>query len=151
MITGGLALIILIATVIAGVNGEWGSVAVGAVIIVILLALGSAGRTNARAYNNFVNHWARGGRSYGDSEVERMKRTERLRRELREERKLPPDPSRVLGVKTAGNILETQGTTMKCSWCGHDMEEFNRIRYSSGAEFVTYKCPNCKKEVPVKQ
>lgn len=61
MITGILAIIILIATCCAGANGEWGTVVVGVVIIVLLLALGSASRTQDRAYNNFVDYWADGG------------------------------------------------------------------------------------------
>lgn len=61
MITGALALVFLIAVIAAANNGEWGTVAVGAVIIVLLLALGSAGRTTSRAYNNFVDYWADGG------------------------------------------------------------------------------------------
>ena len=61
MITGMLAVIFLIAMYAAGSNGEWGSVAVGAVIVVLLLMLGSAGRDNAKAYNNFVDYWANGG------------------------------------------------------------------------------------------
>ena len=61
MITGALVVIFLIAMYAAGSNGEWGSVAVGAVIVVLLLMLGSAGRDNAKAYNNFVDYWANGG------------------------------------------------------------------------------------------
>lgn len=61
MITGALAIIFLIAVSCALANGEWGTVAVGAVIIVLLLALGSASRTQDRAYNNFVDYWADGG------------------------------------------------------------------------------------------
>ena len=61
MITGALAIIFLIAVGCAWANGEWGTVAVGVVIIVLLLALGSASRTQDRAYNNFVDCWADGG------------------------------------------------------------------------------------------
>lgn len=61
MITGLIAVVFVIAMYCAGSNGEWGSVAVGAVIVLVLLGLGSGARTNARAYNNFVDHWADGG------------------------------------------------------------------------------------------
>ena len=61
MITGVIVFVLAIAMIAAGSNGEWGSVAVGAVIVVILFAFSSAGRENARAYNNFVDYWARGG------------------------------------------------------------------------------------------
>ena len=58
MITGTIAVVFIIAMIAAGNNGEWGSVAIGAVIVVLLLALGSASRKQDRAYNNFVDHWA---------------------------------------------------------------------------------------------
>lgn len=61
MITGILVGLFLIAMYCAGCNGEWGSVAVGAVIVVLLIALSSAGRGNARAYNNFRDYWRDGG------------------------------------------------------------------------------------------
>lgn len=58
MITGTIAVVFIIAMIAAGNNGEWGSVAIGAVIVVLLLALGSTSRKQDRAYNNFVDHWA---------------------------------------------------------------------------------------------
>ena len=58
MITGAIAVLFVIAMICAADNGEWGSVAVGAVIVVLLLALGSTSRKQDRAYNNFVDHWA---------------------------------------------------------------------------------------------
>lgn len=61
MITGTIAVVFIIAMIAAGDNGEWGSVAVGAVIVILLLALGAAGRQESRAYNNFVDYWADGG------------------------------------------------------------------------------------------
>lgn len=61
MITGILAGLFLIAIYCSAGNGEWGSVAVGAVIVVVLLMLGSAGRKCNRAYGNFVDYWSEGG------------------------------------------------------------------------------------------
>lgn len=58
MITGAIVFVFLIAMYCAGSNGEWGSVAVGAVIVILALALGSAGRKCNRAYGNFVDHWS---------------------------------------------------------------------------------------------
>lgn len=62
MITGTIAVVFIIAMIAAGNNGEWGSVAIGAVIVVLLLALGATSRSQDRAYNNFVDHWANKGR-----------------------------------------------------------------------------------------
>lgn len=61
MITGTIAAVFVIAMIAAGDNGEWGSVAVGAVIVLLLLALGSASRSCDRAVNNFVDYWEHGG------------------------------------------------------------------------------------------
>ena len=58
MITGILTALFLMAMYCSAGNGEWGSVAVGAVVVVLLLALGSAGRSVNRAYGNFVDYWA---------------------------------------------------------------------------------------------
>ena len=61
MITGLIALVLLVPVIAGAGNDEWGVVAVFAVLIVILLAFGSASREQDRAYNNFVDYWARGG------------------------------------------------------------------------------------------
>lgn len=61
MITGAIAIVFIIAMIACADNGEWGSFAVGAVIVVLLLAIGSAGREQARAHNNFVRYWSDGG------------------------------------------------------------------------------------------
>ena len=151
VITGILAIVILIATIVAGANGEWGAAAIGAVLIVLLLALGSAGRTTSRAYNNFVDYWANGsGRKRRSPEAERMKRLEEAQKRWREEDKLPSDPNLVNGVQTAGTVLPNQKTTRTCGMCGGTMDEFSRITYGSGATYVTYVCRKCKRRTPVK-
>ena len=58
MITGFIVFVFVVAMIAAGDNGEWGSVAVGAVIVILLIALASAGGKVDRAYGNFVDHWA---------------------------------------------------------------------------------------------
>lgn len=61
MITGAIVIVLIIAVVCCASNGEWGSVAVGVVLMLILLGLGAAGREDARAHNNFVRYWSEGG------------------------------------------------------------------------------------------
>ena len=61
MFTGILVGIFLIAMYCASGNGEWGSVVVGAVIVILLIALRMASIGNARAYNNFRDYWKDGG------------------------------------------------------------------------------------------
>lgn len=61
MITGILAILIIIGMICSGSEGMMGSVAIGAVIVVLLLAIGSKSRDQAKAYNNVVHYWADGG------------------------------------------------------------------------------------------
>lgn len=146
MITGAIVFVIAVAMIASANEGQWGSVAVGAVIIVLALALASAGRSNARAYNNFVNYWSKGGPDGEASRGSVRRRT--VTRRVGPDRET--DKRYVNGVRTAGDVMRLRGTTIPCRMCGGVMEEFSRIRYSSGAEFVTYECPRCRKQIPVK-
>ena len=56
-----VCIIIGIAMFAAAGNGEWGSVAVGAVIVLLLLCLRGEGKKVDRAYGNAVDYWAKGG------------------------------------------------------------------------------------------
>ena len=58
MITIIIALFIGFLLYVTGSNGEWGSFAVGAVILIGVIALGSAFRSTSRAYGNFIDYWA---------------------------------------------------------------------------------------------
>lgn len=62
MITGAISLVILIGVIAAANNGEWGSVAIGAIIILLLLAIGAGSRKCDRAFNNMVDYWDKQGR-----------------------------------------------------------------------------------------
>ena len=57
-----ISVVLMIAMVVAGEKGEWGSVAVGAVIVVLLLSMACAGGKVNRAYGNFVDYWDGGSR-----------------------------------------------------------------------------------------
>ena len=61
MITGAIAFLFVIAMIAAVGNGEWGVVAVCAVIVVLMLMAGSTIREDSKAVNNVVDYWARGG------------------------------------------------------------------------------------------
>lgn len=151
MITGAIAIIFLIAAIVAASNGEWGSFAIGAVIVVVLLGIGSASREDARAHVNWMHYWADGG-----PEGERRRAEEERRRKVQREKRRTAQTERVAtrsvngGIETAGRIMRMQDTTYPCPACGHQMQEFKRIGYSSGSEFVTYRCHRCGKELPVK-
>lgn len=61
MITILIALFIGFLLYVTGSNGEWGPFAVGAVILVGVIILGSACRSTSRAYGNFIDYWEKGG------------------------------------------------------------------------------------------
>jgi hypothetical protein len=61
VITGLLAVVFIIGMIACAGNGEWGAFGVGAVIVILLLSLGSVSRRDDRAYNNFMDYWSEGG------------------------------------------------------------------------------------------
>ena len=62
MVTGLIVFVICIAVLPTAIgNGEWGVVAVVAVVSLLLLLGASLGREHDRAYNNAVSYWAKGG------------------------------------------------------------------------------------------
>ena len=62
MITGAIALLMLVVVLPAALgNGEIGTVLIAVVIAVLALAIGSACRSESKAYNNFIDYWADGG------------------------------------------------------------------------------------------
>ena len=56
-----LCVLLGIAMFAAAGNGEWGSVAVGAVIVLLLIGMACGSRKCDRAYRNCVDYWANGG------------------------------------------------------------------------------------------
>lgn len=42
-------------------NGQWGTAALGAIILVVLIAMAADDRKNTRAWTNMRDYWAEGG------------------------------------------------------------------------------------------
>lgn len=62
MIAALVSVILFIAVIIpAAGNGEWGTVGVTVVIMLVMLGIGSAARWERKAYYNAIDYWARGG------------------------------------------------------------------------------------------
>lgn len=62
MVTGLIVFVICIAVLPTAIGkGEWGVVAVVAVVSLLLLWGAALGREHDRAYNNAVSYWAKGG------------------------------------------------------------------------------------------
>lgn len=83
MITGLIAVLFLISMFASAGNGEWGSVAVGAVIVIVLLAIGASSRESDRAYNNVVDYWANGMGSGSQVSVKERNRDSEKKRGMR--------------------------------------------------------------------
>ena len=58
VIIGFLAFMVIF---VAVSEGEWGTVGVAAVIVLLLMLASSCERKEWRAYSNFVDYWSRGG------------------------------------------------------------------------------------------
>lgn len=58
MITAILVFVFGVGVYAAANNGEWGTVAVGVVIILLLIGIRSACVHESKAYNNFTDYWA---------------------------------------------------------------------------------------------
>lgn len=143
MITGAIAIVFIIAMIAAAGNGEWGSVAVGAVIVVFLLALGSASREQDRAYNNFVDYWANGGPRKTKAKTKRdttafevREPTEREKREAKEKRERHAEEIRA-------DLKREYGKAVVCHYCGR----FVRVRpervVTSEGMMLMYDCTRC--------
>lgn len=163
MITGTIAVVFIVAMIASAGDGEWGAFAVGAVIVVFLLALGAASREDDRAYLNWRHYWATGEplwknngkrttpqRAGHVSRREKREAAEKRRRYIEERRRAENDPSYVDGLRTAGVLMQTQRTTHTCPMCDGTADEFNRVQYSSGSVFVNYMCRRCGRKWPVK-
>ena len=53
--------IMLVCIYAAEGDGQWGSIVVGVVLIILAIGLCCAGRGNDRAYHNFRDYWKDGG------------------------------------------------------------------------------------------
>ena len=143
-----IAGVFAIAAIVAGSNGEWGAAAVGAVIVVLLLAIRGASREQDRAYGNFIRFWSDGGESERRRAERERKRKEEQAQLEREKRQAKVDKrvNKLIAERQAANAASGQQAiliTTRCEACGKDAREIRRVKYPSGAEYVEYKCPYC--------
>lgn len=157
MITGAIAVFIIVVCVVPAIsNGEVGTAVLGGVIALLLLFFGMVSRADDRAYVNRLNYWSSSGK-------ERAKMRHKWEAEAKEEEELRSRKhqktydqiqaesglTKVGNDWTAGKVSH-MNTTYPCPTCGSKMNEDHRIEYSSGAVYVTYRCGKCRKELPVR-
>ena len=147
MITGIIALFILIVGVWpAASNGDTGTAVLGAVIAVLVLLFGIFSREENRAFNNFVHYWSTGeepGKRDRQDSVRRREERTRMRNDRKAEKALKR-------YREEHVTDEPVQRTVKCRNCGKDAREVTRTRYPSGAEYVQYSCPYCGEKKLVK-
>lgn len=141
-----ILIIALISAIIASISeGNTGSIIVGIVLVVGIFALIFAGGKTSRAYNNWFDHWSKTDEERAwERKVKRTADRMKAQERWKKERDGNDDVALVNGLRTMGTVTDGEATTYQCQWCGLQMPEEKRITYSSGATFVTYRCPKCK-------
>lgn len=135
MITGMIAVVFVIAMIAAAGDGEWGAFAVGAVVVVVLLALGAAGRESDRAYNNFVDYWANG--------VQKRKQASARKRESVRNRYVLPETYQEETARHAAVSDRPQGKAVVCHFCGRFAKAQGEYIMTTEGRMFRYRCPSC--------
>ena len=149
MITGIIAFFILIVCIIPAIsNGEWGSVAIGAVIALLVLYLGIISREDDRAFNNFTHYWATGERP-GRKESRQVnlirsnKVSEEEERKKAERKRLYDQEMQVIYAREEEG-MKKYCERLTCPKCHtNTFMERTVIKYG-GAEIWQIKCPECR-------
>ena len=136
MITAIIVFVLIIAMVAAGNNGEWGSVAVGAVIVLLLIAMCMSGLKTDRAYCYFVDYWANG----EPSEREKRKAAKRCERYILE---IVENGSCNTGRTEDATRRRKQGHAFVCHYCGRFIHERAERVLTGEGMMLMYSCPRC--------
>ena len=142
MITGAIAVVLLVAVVIpSALNGQWGTVAVFVVIGILVLWFGAASREQDRAYNNFVHFWAT-----GEGPRKRGKAAQRDSGVLsREELDAHMERAKQQRISRADMKRMRQEGPDVCPECGKQVYVNWQEAYVSGKAIRNGTCPACGK------
>ena len=126
MITGAVIFVIVIAMIASGSNGEWGSVAVGAVLVFVAVVMARGWHEDDRAYGNFMEYWAN-----RDVKKERGARPAvKVEHIVKAEPRAKPEADRKQ-MKTV------------CHYCGRFVTVSGERVITSDGIMVRYDCPRC--------
>lgn len=151
MITGLISFVILIAVLPPAINnGEWGVVAVVAVVVIFLLALGAASREDDRAYINRTKYWADGGPDGATRHTakkpligrKKWEETERNKELVRQELERIQERQRMSSVKT-------EWLRLICPNCKTTAMMRRNIVWENGKQRWEIYCPICKQETVI--
>ena len=129
-----ITLIILIglgiAEYVAIANGDWGPAAVGAVLILLLIAVILGSRSSDRAYLNATRYWEKGG---PEGEANKARTS------------VPEKPVAVL----SGNLVQERCEDGKrgvytCPGCGKTVQAIGIMTRENGILARECWCPECK-------
>lgn len=149
MITGIIAIVILIAVLPPAIsNGEWGVAAVGIVAALVILGLGVVSRQQDRAYGNFMRFWEKGEwpTDHRPQKPQKPEKARRVSRKEREEAARKREAYRQERIRQAQEWKRPKQATAVCHSCG-------RLVAVSGSRKVEtpeglmreYRCPRCGK------
>ena len=154
MITGAIAVVLLIAVIIpAAANGNWGVVATFVVIGILVLWFGAASREQDRAYNNFVHFWATGegprGKRKAPQKSSGVLTREELdaymkRAEVQEHARQAGGSQRISRADL--KRMRQQGPDV-CPKCGKQVYVNWRDVYVGGKAIRTGTCPRCEEQI----
>lgn len=133
MITGTIAVVFIIAMIAAAGDGEWGVFAVGAVVVVVLLALGAAGRESDRAYNNMVDYWAKGRTKEKGSHIS-VRHIESVRQNYEPAERNEPYKA---------SEAKPQEKAVVCHFCGRFAKAHGEYIMTTEGRMFRYRCPSC--------
>ena len=136
MISGLISVFLGIVGIALALDGEWGAVAICAVLALFVLCLGAESRKCDRAYVNRVDYWEKGGPNAraGKSEAVRTVKC------------APERPERkAVQAKTAARPRES---LFVCPTCGRYVKSaWSAVESPQGVAGREYYCPRCRKRI----
>lgn len=144
MITGAIAILILVVVLPPAMDkGETGVIIAAVVIAVLVVLFGMAWHEGDRAYVNFIDYWANGRRPENKRKQQVQRAGRVTRREAADAAYKREHYAQELRDKKRAANARAGIKTMKCFKCGGVMGEQYRTEYSDGTRFASYLCPRC--------
>ena len=145
MITGIIAVVILIAVLPPAIsNGEWGVLAVAVIAAIVVLWFGAVSRQQDRAYGNMLKFWDTGELPGEQRRPERPEKAGRVSRAEREEAARKREAYRQERMRQSQEWQKPKQTSAVCHYCGRFVEIAGSRNVQTPEGIMrTYQCPKC--------
>ena len=146
MITGIIAVVILIAVLPPAIsNGEWGVLAVAVIAAIVVLWFGAVSRQQDRAYGNMLRFWDTGELPGEQRRPERPERAGRVSRKEREEAARKREAYRQERMRQSQEWQKPKQTSAVCHYCGRFVEipGYLSVVQTPEGTMRKYQCPKC--------